>query len=301
MNARVPADIDMADRVVGSFTARQVVILGADALVLFALWSSLGRLIPPFVFGVIAAPLAAVGVVWATVKVEGSFFERIAASGWRYLRTPRRRVLAPEGLTTAPAWIAGSSERLGAIELPFEGVGDAGALDLGELGAAIVCRASSVNFELRSDVEQTALIDGFGRLLNALDGPVLVLVRSDRADVDSIATRIEAGSMTLPHVALESAAKQHAQYLRSLGARRDVLSRQIFVCFRGSSSVQDDAAVGVLRHRVETTAALLRGLGIQLDPLDASEAGRALVRACDPESPRHKQGLFSDEPVEGVV
>jgi hypothetical protein len=66
-----------------------------------------------------------------------------------------------------------------------------GHVDLGEDGAVAICRASSLNFALRSETEQEALIEGFGRLLNGLDAQVLFLVRSNRADLRGVIGAIE--------------------------------------------------------------------------------------------------------------
>ena len=285
MKVRVPADVDMADRVLAGLTARQLAILGADALLLWALWASVGRLVPAVAFGIVAMPLATLGFVWATVKVEGTTLERLAAAALQHVRVPRRRVLAPEGLAATPAWAPAKAEEAAPLELPLSEPDADGVLALGEEGYAVVCRASSINFALRSELEQRALVEAFGRMLNALDAPVQFLVRSDRADLGAMVGDLKERADELPHPALSQAAREHAAFLQGLASRRDVLVRQALVCFRDPSTGNGDAAGARLSHRIEEAESLLRGLGIGLRRLDQSEAAHLLARTADPDAP----------------
>lgn len=298
MKVRVPADVDMADRVLAGLTARQVAILGVHALALWGLWAAVGRFIPAYAFGVVAVPIATVGFVWATVKVEGTSLERLAAAALTHLRTPRRRVLAPEGITAAPSWAPGAPEPLSPLGLPMDAPDAMGLVSLGPDGHAVICRASSINFALRSEMEQRALVEAFGRLLNALDAPVQLLIRSDRANLDAVVRDMDDRAAELPHPALEEAAREHADFLRTLGARRDVLARQVLICFRDPSPGTPETAAARLGHRIEEAETLLRGLGIRLTRLEETEATYLLARASDPESPVRAS---ADAAVSGVV
>lgn len=280
MKVRVPADVDMADRIFAGLTARQLAILGAHALLLWAAWSAVGRRVPAFVFGALAVPVATVGILWATAAPEGTTVERLVASAVRHFRRPRRLVQAPEGIPDAPAW-AGSTSGLAPLDLPAGEPSLDGHIDLGSDGAVAVCRASAVNFALRSDAEQRGLVEGFGRFLNSLDAPVEFLVRSGRADLRALVERLEEQAGGLPHPALERAAKEHAAFLLALATRRDVLTREVLVCFREPGP--SDEAAAHLDHRVEEASALLRGMGIRLARLSGAEATSLLARATDPE------------------
>ena len=44
---RIPADVDMPDRVVGPLTARQAVILGTTGLVLYSVWDATRSFLAP--------------------------------------------------------------------------------------------------------------------------------------------------------------------------------------------------------------------------------------------------------------
>lgn len=284
MNARVPADVDMPDRIFAGLSARQIVVLGAHLLVIWGLYAALARRVPIAFIGALAMPIAFLGAAWAWGKPEGTTFEKLAVSAFRQLRSPRRQVAAPEGIPTLPSWAA-SQSKLAVIDAPAAVPTSDGLLDLEGAGSVAACRASSVNFALRSEQEQRALVEGFGRMLNALDAPVQFLVRSERADLRAAVDSLDQRAPSLAHPSLEAAAREHAEFLRALAARRDVLSRQVVACFRdpGAPSAQETAPrVG---HRVEEAATLLRGIGIKLTRLDAGDISDLLARAADPEAP----------------
>jgi hypothetical protein len=287
----------MADRILAGLTARQLAILGVHGLALWALWSAVGERVDPYVLGAVAVPVAALGFVWATAKVDGTTVERLAVAALRFLRTSRRRVLAPEGVPTLPRWIGRRNVSVAPLDLPVAGVSPAGCVDLGAEGSVVACRASSVNLALRSEIEQQALIEGFGRLLNALDEGVQFLVRADGVQVAALVEDMERRARALPHPALEEAALEHAAFLCVLAGRRDVLTRQVFICFHDRRPAHE--AAPRLAHRAEEAATLLRGMGVRLTRLDNTEAERLISRACDPERPFSRNSLDPDAAVEG--
>jgi hypothetical protein len=288
VKARIPADIDMADRIVSGLTARQLLIIGAHVLVLWALWLSLGHTMPASLFGAVAVPIAASGSVWVLAKPEGTTPERIAVAAIRDLVTPRRRVFAPEGVPALPRWWRVRTHRVAAGPLGAVTVLNSGVVDLGPEGSALVMKATSVNFALLSDQERQALVDGFGRLLNALDSPAQFLVRSERVDLRETIRAIEDKARTLPHPLLEEAAREHAAFLAELAESRDVLARRVFMCFRDASLRTED--VSGLERRADEAAAVLRGLGIRSERLDPDEVAGLLSRASDPEAPLPLRG-----------
>ncbi|HET6770667.1 MAG TPA: PrgI family protein [Actinomycetota bacterium] len=301
MRVRVPADVDMADRIFAGLTARQLLILGGHGTLLLALYVGLGESVPLPVFGAVAAPIALIGLLWATTSPEGTTWERIGLAALRHFRTPRRHVLAPEGLQPTPDWLFGADESVTPLELPVQGASPDGHVDLGSDGVAAICRASSINLALRSEAEQMALVEGFARLLNALDAPIQFLVRSNRADLRGVVEELEERAAGLPHPALEAAAKEHAAFLGHLAALRDVLHRQVLVCFREPAGGSPKESMSRLDHRVEESAALLRGMGIRLVRLEGEEATDLLVRASDPEAaPPPRGAAVGSTPVEGT-
>lgn len=297
MNVKVPSDIDMADRILWGLTARQLLILGATCICGWSLYLPLAQI--PYLAAALAGVVAAIGIGVAFARPDGLVAERWLLEGLRHLATPRRRVLAPEGLPEVPRW-AKAQEPIAAMEMPLQGVSGAGVLALGGGMFSLVCRASALNLSLRSDAERLALIEGLGRFLNSMDSSLSFVVRSERTDVRDHIEAIERGAGALPHPALEQAARSHAIYLSSLADRRDVLRREVYVLFTTRADDEDDASTCLLAS-AEEAGTLLRGLGIRLSPLDNAEVAGLIARAFDINGQPALSDLAPSDVVAGVT
>ncbi|WP_110343743.1 PrgI family protein [Prauserella flavalba] len=260
---RIPADVDMHDRVLGPLTARQLAILAVTGLVLYAAWSATRAFVPIPVFFALAIPVGAGAAILALGQRDGISLDRLLVAAIRQRMGPRHRVAAPEGVRPAPEWLTAAANttatgatrtaRTGkraasrratgalpgreqispsALRLPAEAVTETGVVDLGADGLAVVAVASTVNFALRTPAEQEALVASFGRYLHSLTAPVQVLVRAERLDLSGQIAELRARAGGLPHPALEAAAVEHADYLAQLGEQTDLLRRQVLLVLR---------------------------------------------------------------------
>ncbi|MFD8497290.1 PrgI family protein [Amycolatopsis sp. NPDC059657] len=252
---RIPADVDMRDRVLGPLTLRQLVILSVTGLALYCGWATTHAFVSLPVFLALAVPIAAGAAILALGHRDGVSLDRLVVAAIRQRMGPRHRVAAPEGVRPAPRWLtdhAASTSRAhgrgkdvvspAALRLPAEAVTDTGVVDLGPDGLAVVAVASTVNFALRTPSEQEALVASFGRYLHSLTAPVQVLVRTERLDLSSQISELRARAGGLPHPALEAAAVEHADYVAQLGEQTDLLRRQVLLILRepmGSAAPAD--------------------------------------------------------------
>lgn len=273
------ANAALPDRIIAGLTARQLILLGLTALAVASIYSGLASNIPLPVVGVICLPVAAIGVSFSLGRVERISLDRMARFALRYLRRPRSRVLAPSEVPRAPAW-AGVKKSLAAVDFPVKGTHADGILDLGDEGFGLVARASAVNISLRADEEQEAIVESFGRFLNSLSGPVEILVHSGRADLSQRVDKLEESIPSLPHPLLEERARSHVEFLRSLGARGDVLNRETFLCFRDEAVAAAEARQR-LHSRLHEASSLIRPTGVTLKALSAAEVGQVLARSSD--------------------
>jgi hypothetical protein len=285
---RIPADIDRPDRILAGLTARQLAILAASGAAAWALATAAAVALPTPLAVALAAPPALVGVALALGWRDGLPLDRLALAAARHRRAPRRLVPAPEGVAVPPAWAAAGPPPPAPLAGPISGLHDDGVVDLGADGQALLCRASAVNFRLRSEPEQQALVAAFARLLHAVTTPLTVVVRADRVDRAAAVADLRAAAPGLPHPALERAACEHADFLAELAARRDVLCRERLLVLREPAGTPDAAAA--LARRAEQAAALLAAAGVTLTPLDQDAAARVLARAADPHAPPRLAG-----------
>jgi hypothetical protein len=273
-SVRIPADVDRPDRLVAGLAARQLAILAAAGLVLAGAWAATRAWLPAPVFIVAAAPAASVAVVLAIGRRDGLPADRLALAALRHARSNRRLVPAPEGIPALPAGLPPIALPA-SLDLPVDGVGADGTLDLGDAGVALICKASSINFGLRTGAEQKAVVAAFGRWLNSLTEPIQILVRAERVDVAAAVAGLHHGASTLASVELERAAIDHARFLADLAARRDVLRRSVLVVFRAErSGAREDLA-----RRAADAAASLGAAGITLAALPEPEARAVLAHA----------------------
>ena len=181
---RIPADVELPDRVLGPFTARQLLVLAATAAVLYGVWQALRGLVPVPVFLAAATPVLALVAAVVLGRRDGVALDRLLCAALRHHAAGTRRVAAPEGDGPVPAWLAATAtradgkrerRRVRAWQAPARAVTEAGrdlgVVDLGGQGLAVIAQASTVNFALQSPTEQEALVAGFGRYLHSSPPP----------------------------------------------------------------------------------------------------------------------------------
>ena len=311
---RIPSDVDREDKILGNLTARQLVILIVTGFVLYAGWNLSRPWVPVPVFLAAAVPIAAIAVLLAVGTRDGLSLDRLLFAAIQQRRKPRLHVAAPEGEDTVPDWITRAATRSAAgapPEMPDTTVSEAGVIDLGPDGVALVAVASTVNFALRSPGEQEALVAAMGRYLNSLTAPVQILIRAQRLDLSSQVADLRDTAADLPHPALQTAAFEHADFLEHLATTAELLRRQVLIVLRepfgptqavdglGRSSLRSllrsrrgpavsdavrRAAEQRLARRLGEAIELLAPAGVVVSPLTAEQAGAVLASVTDPDS-----------------
>jgi hypothetical protein len=325
---RIPSDVDREDRILANLTARQLAILAVTGIVLYGTWTLSRHVVPLPVFLIVAVPVGVTAAVLALGQRDGMSLDRLLLAAVRQRLQPRHQVAAPEGVRDAPEWLTsqvaaadaarrvdGSQVSPAPLRLPAEGVTDAGVIDLGADGLAMVAVASTVNFALRTPGEQESLVASFGRYLHSISAPVQMLIRAERLDLSQQISDLHEAAPGLPHPMLEAAAREHATYLDQLTRATDLLRRQVLLVLRepvraampsdglgGASPLavlrarRDRARAGQVtetaRRAAETRLArrlgeaieLLSPAGITITPLDAGQATAVLATACNPDS-----------------
>jgi hypothetical protein len=156
-----------------------------------------------------------------------------------------------------------------------------------ELHGGRFCRvlaASGTSFALRSDEEQAALVEAFGRFLNALTEPVQITVRGEPLDLTARAAALEEAAAEMPDPALADAARGHARFLTELAGGERVRRREILLVL-GTCARDRESAAAILQRRADDATELLAGAGVTLRPLDGDHAARLLARTLDPPGP----------------
>ena len=282
MKAKIPADIEMPDRIFAGLTIRQLAIAGLSlALVWSCFYLLAARL--PFGFALaLCAPLAAIGLAVVWVQPSGLPAERFVVFALRHAMSPKKRTPRSDPMPSAGRT---PSRDLASLSLPVRRVAEDGILDLGSEGVAMVTRCSSLNLGLRSEAEREALIGGFARLLNSLDGPIQFLIRAERVEVTELLVDLRHRANALPNPQLRSVAADYAGFIDSVTNKEQMLRHSAMVSIRESHSGPD--AVLRLRRRIDETGSLLRQIGVLMCPMDGPEVSHTIRKSTDPASPFH--------------
>ena len=293
---RVPADVERPDRILAGLTARQLAIVAVAAVVLWGGYVATRRVVPAAAFGAVAVPIAALATLLALGKVEGVSADRFVLAAWRQRHGPRRLVPAPDGVAPTPALLAKAAGPPPApLRLGFTTISADGTLALGADGHALVCRASSVTFSLRTPEEQEALVASFAGYLNSLSEPLQIVVRAEPVDLSAAVDQLLERAPGLPHPRLEAAARAHARFLCDLAEEKTLLRREVLLVLRQPARSGGGER---LRRRAADAEAALAAAGVSLSVLDGPDAACLLARALDPSGAHHRpQPGVGDAPV----
>jgi hypothetical protein len=280
---RLPADIELEDRLAFGLTFRQLAVLVLAALLGYGIFLSASSFLPLPVAAAAAAPVALAGALLALGRRDGLPADRLALLAARYLSRPRRRVLAPEGI---PAPLPGAPTRpaMAPLDLPVRTVLRSGLVELTDGGSCVLLRASSTSFALRSEEEQAALVEAFGRFLNSVADPLEIVIASEPVDLEARAEACERAALELPNAALRRAALGHARFLTQLASGEEVRRREILLVLAARARDRQSAQT-TLERRAADAIELLRAAGVELRLLRGEEAANRLARALDPPGP----------------
>ncbi|GGU89667.1 hypothetical protein GCM10010182_00030 [Actinomadura cremea] len=315
MSVKIPADIDRPDKILYGLTFRQVAILGGTGAVLLWALLALQAVLPFPVLAGLLLPVAAGGCVLAVARRDGMNLDRFAVAAADHLRRPRNRVTSGAGVEAPPSWCRMRGRLPAPLRLPVRAVRSDGALELAEGGTAVIVRAGTVAFGLRTPGEQASLVSVFGRWLNSLDAPVQIVVQARPIDLTGLAEHLTRLAPELPDPALEQAATDHAAFLTELGGAHELLVRQVLIVTTDTTQAQPagrlpwlkarreravrDAGATVALRRAEETVHALTALGVTAEVLDADACTAVLAEALSPGEPPPVDNAAPDEVITG--
>lgn len=117
--------------------------------------------------------------------------------------------------------------------LPIEDIID-GVVILKDGSAAAALKISSVNFDLLSEKEQSALVAAYGGILNSLNFPVQIIIKSDTKDIGVYLKRLEDAENQQTNQLLKERIKKYRKFIEEMIKRNDVLSKSFYVVVKFS-------------------------------------------------------------------
>ena len=279
---KLPADVELADRLAFGLTGKQLAILAASAVTGYGAYLLIGALLPA-PFAVAALTLVALaGGLLALARHDGLSGDQLALAVARFLLTPRLQLLAPRGL---PLPLPGSppKPRAAPLDIPVRRVLASGLVEVADGSHRLLLNAKATSFELRSADEQAAFVAAFARFLNARTDPIQISVQSEPASLAPHAAQIEHAANSASD-GLRAAALDHARFLRTLAQTRPLRRRRIVLVL--STRERDPALAEIALSRLAGQASeLLAGADVALHTLTGLEAAALLARSLDPPGP----------------
>lgn len=88
---------------------------------------------------------------------------------------------------------------------------------------------SSINFALKSEDEQNAIVSGYISFLNSLDAPVQIVIQSRKLNLDNYMANIEKAEKEQTNDLLKIQTAEYRQYVTDLVGRGNIMSKRFFI------------------------------------------------------------------------
>ncbi|HCR42184.1 TPA: hypothetical protein DIV45_02360 [Patescibacteria group bacterium] len=112
--------------------------------------------------------------------------------------------------------------------LPFKEVRE-GVITMKDGSRRVVLMVDSINFNLKSADEQTALLDSFKNFLNSLEFPLQIVVQSRILDLDGYLKNLETMAKKQSNELLQSHTREYIEFIRELIGISNIMSKTFYV------------------------------------------------------------------------
>ena len=96
-------------------------------------------------------------------------------------------------------------------------------------GLRAILQTSSVNFNLKSEDEQNAIIYSYQNFLNSLDFPIQISVQSRKLDIDKYIDNVKEKAMEHENPLLKQQTLEYADYVHKLIEYADIMEKNFYV------------------------------------------------------------------------
>lgn len=153
-------------------------------------------------------------------------------------------------------------------QIAIKGVKD-GIVSLEDYTYVAIYETSSVNFELKSENEQDALIENFRSFLNGLDDSLQILIRTREINLDSIQERINEHLRQENNSIFRRQLNNYAEFIKSLVKDNRILTRRFYLAIRykGNSKTDQETAKEQLAIKSDIITKGLQRLGMSVSQL----------------------------------
>lgn len=112
--------------------------------------------------------------------------------------------------------------------LPIAGIQD-GVVIMNDGSLRVVLKAEPVNFELKSENEQNAIIYSYQAFLNSLDFPIQILIQSKKLDLEQYLIRMQENEKLLTNELLKIQISDYTGFVRRLISVANIMAKRFYV------------------------------------------------------------------------
>lgn len=109
-----------------------------------------------------------------------------------------------------------------------------------------ILEVSSINFELRSEEEQTAILQNFQRFLNSIDFPLQMVVQSRKFNLSQYLELVEQATGAQTNELLRIQASEYLKFVRELAELANIMSKKFYIIVPFFISETPSSAKGLL-------------------------------------------------------
>jgi len=96
-------------------------------------------------------------------------------------------------------------------------------------GLRSILKVSSINFNLKSEEEQNAIIYSYQGFLNTLDAPIEILIRSKKLEIDEYLEKLKVLGEKQTNALLQKQTLEYVEYIQKLVEYADIMEKEFFV------------------------------------------------------------------------
>ncbi len=181
-------------------------------------------------------------------------------------------------------------------------------------GLRSVLRTSSINFNLKSEQEQEAIVYAYQGFLNSLEFPIQIIIRSKKLDIDDYIDQVKGLGEKQKNPLLQEQTYEYAEYIKKLVEFTDIMEKEFYVVVpynpirsTGTNQLQSffqnlspkDSYVEIdrrhkefdelrksLSQRINVVSSGLEGCGLQVEELTTQELIELFYNSYNPNTSR---------------
>lgn len=96
-------------------------------------------------------------------------------------------------------------------------------------GLRAILKVSSMNFNLKSEAEQNAIIYSYQAFLNTLEFPIQILIRSRKLDLDGYIDKLKKTAEKQSNTLLQRQTVEYVDYIQRLIEYADIMEKEFYV------------------------------------------------------------------------